>query len=70
MSEHDPAKARYYFMSLHRLIGGVLVLLGLMVVSETLDWSPIVGYALLVVGLLDFFIAPLIFARMWRTPKE
>lgn len=68
MAESDPARARFYFISAHRVLGGIMVLLGLMVLSGTLDWDDAVGWVLLALGLADFFIAPLVFARLWRSP--
>lgn len=72
---HDPApkdtaRARFWFIAAHRIIGAVLVVLGMMAMQGVLDWGKGVGQVLAIVGLTDFFVIPLIFARMWKSiPK-
>lgn len=66
----DPAKGRFYFIAFHRMLGAVLVVLGLLVIEDRIEWPPKVGYALLVLGLVDVFVAPLVLARLWRTPPQ
>jgi hypothetical protein len=65
----DPAKARFYFIAFHRVLGAALVVLGLMVIEGRIDWPEKLGYAFLVLGLVDVFIAPLALARLWRTRR-
>lgn len=66
----DPARARFYFIAAHRVIGAVLIMLGMLAMQGALDWGEGVGKVLAIVGLIDFFIIPLVFARMWRSmPK-
>ena len=65
----DPAKARFYFIGFHRLLGAVLALLGLLVIEDRIDWPTKLGYGLLVLGLFDVFVAPILLARLWRTPR-
>ena len=67
---HDPARARFWFIAAHRIVGAALVVLGMMAMQGVLDWSKGVGKALAIVGLIDFFVIPLVFARMWKSlPK-
>ena len=67
---HDPARARFWFIAAHRIIGAALVILGMMAMQGVLDWGEGVGTVLAIVGLIDFFLIPLIFSRMWRSiPK-
>ena len=65
----DPAKARFYFIAFHRLFGAVLAMLGLLVIEDRIDWPTKLGYGLLVIGLFDVFVAPILLARLWRTPR-
>lgn len=66
----DPARARFWFIAAHRIIGAVLVILGMMAMQGVLDWGKGVGKVLAIVGLIDFFVIPLVFARMWKSiPK-
>lgn len=66
----DPARARFYFIAAHRLVGAVLVILGMLAIEGALDWGRGVGKVLAIVGLIDLFVIPLVFARMWKSlPK-
>jgi hypothetical protein len=64
----DPARAKFIFIAFHRALGAALVIAGLLVVEGRIAWPDKVGYALIVVGLIDVFVAPLVLARLWRTP--
>ncbi|MXO74647.1 hypothetical protein GRI40_05345 [Altererythrobacter aerius] len=66
----DPAKARFYFMAFHRVLGAVLVVLGLLVIEGQIDWPRSAGWAFLGLGLVDVFLAPFLLARLWRTPPQ
>ena len=67
---NDPARARYWFIAAHRIMGAALVVLGFMAMQGVLDWGKGLGQVLAVVGVIDFFVIPLVFARMWRSiPK-
>lgn len=69
-NDGDPARARFWFIAAHRVAGVVLVILGFMAMQGKLDWGEGVGQVLAIVGLIDFFVVPLLFARMWRSvPK-
>lgn len=63
----DPAKARFYFIAGHRVVGVVLLILGIMAMEGRLDWGEGVGKVLAIVGLIDFFLIPLVLARMWKS---
>jgi hypothetical protein len=63
----DAAKARYYFIAAHRVVGAALVILGMMAMEGRLDWGEGVGKVLAIVGIIDFFLIPLLLARMWRS---
>ena len=67
----DPAKARFYFIAAHRVVGVVLLVLGIMAMEGRIDWGEGVGKVLAIVGLIDFFLIPLMLARMWKSlPQE
>ena len=65
----DPAKARFYFLAAHRVIGAVLVILGMLAMQGALDWGKGLGKVLAITGLIVFFVVPLFLARAWRTPR-
>lgn len=69
-ASRDPAKARFYFIAFHRVLGALLAMLGLLVIEHRIDWPVKLGYGLLVIGLFDVFIAPILLARLWRTPRR
>lgn len=69
-TRRDPARARFYFIAAHRVVGAVLIMLGMLAMQGALDWGKGVGKVLAIVGLVDFFVIPLVFARMWKSiPK-
>lgn len=65
----DPAAARFYFIAAHRLVGAVLVGLGMLAMQGALDWGKGLGKVMAITGLIVFFVVPLFLARAWRTPK-
>ena len=65
------ARNRYFALSLVRLSGAVLVLIGIVVTSGRVESLPaIAGYGLIVAGLLDMLLFPRLLARRWRTPPR
>lgn len=69
----DPAIARFAVLQALRLIGALLVLLGTVALSHRipeLDAIPeVAAYAIIAVGLADFFAVPMLLARRWRSPR-
>lgn len=66
----DPARQRFWFIAAHRLVGAVLVMLGMLAMQGALDWRRDLGKVVAIAGLIVFFIVPLVLARMWRSlPK-
>jgi hypothetical protein len=72
MNDQDEALARnrYMIIQMLRIFGVGLTIVGILIVRGKIDLDPIVGYAFIVVGLLDAFGTPLVLARKWRTPPE
>lgn len=68
---HDPARARFWFIAGHRLFGAVLIGLGILAMEGALDWGKDLGKVIAIAGLIEFFLMPLVFARMWKSiPRE
>ena len=65
----DPVRGRSLFLSLQRLIGAGLIMLGMLALNGALDWGQTAGVVLVVVGVIDFAVVPILLARRWRTPK-
>ena len=71
MSDDDTqARARWIALNLMRLSGAALVTIGAVIAVGRTDMPPIAGTVLMLVGLLDATVMPLVFARRWRTPKQ
>ncbi len=67
---NDPAQSRYFAMVAVRFAGVALILLGILVVRRVLELPDVLGYVLLLAGLVGFFVMPSVLARRWRSPKE
>ncbi|MBC2663905.1 hypothetical protein H7F51_00075 [Novosphingobium flavum] len=63
----DPAKKRFIALTLIRWTGVGLVLLGLLINAGKIALPGIVGVVLVVVGLFDAFVMPVILARKWKS---
>ncbi len=67
----DPAAARFAVLQLVRLSGAVLAFIGVLVVSHKIAWLPqlpeAAGYVLIAAGMTDFFVAPLLLAKRWKS---
>ena len=66
------ARNRWMIIQAVRAMGFGLAILGILmargVVDLAGDANQLVGYGLLVIGLLDGFVMPQVLARKWRTP--
>lgn len=70
MAERDPAAGRFLMLQIVRLGGVLMVVIGAMMLAGTLDAPDAVGFALMVMGVVEFFVLPLLLARMWRSGDE
>ena len=68
-STPDRARARYLVISVQRLLGAGLILLGLLALNGALGWGKIAGGVLVILGLVDFAVLPIVLARRWRSPR-
>lgn len=70
----DPAMARWLVIQLLRWIGVAMIVLGILLNEGRLaileSGNDLLGYALIVIGLLDGFVAPVFLARRWRSPDR
>ncbi len=71
MSE-EQAKQRFMILNLVRFSALAFIFAGAANVGGKLlpDLAPTLGYVLLVIGAIDFFLAPVMLKRMWRTPDQ
>ena len=67
----DPAGARFAVLQMVRLSGAVLAFAGVLIIAGKVSWLPrlpeAAGYVLIAVGLADFFVAPMLLARRWKS---
>lgn len=68
--EDDKARGRFMVLQMLRLSGVALVVFGLAVVNGKLGLPAIIGYALIVGGMIDSFVMPAVLARRWKSPLE
>jgi hypothetical protein len=63
------AKARGRFMAISamRLAGVAMILLGIAILQRMVDLPDWAAYLLIVLGMVETFVMPQVFARLWRT---
>lgn len=61
------ARSRFFAIGMLRLGGAVVTMLGLLILAGRIAAPDLAGYLLLVVGLVDFFVVPVLLARRWRS---
>ena len=69
MAQNDPAAARFFALQAIRLSGVVMAVIGALILGKVVDLPQAVGYVLLVVGGLDFFVVPTLLAKKWKSPE-
>jgi hypothetical protein len=65
------AKKRFMILNLVRFSALAFIFAGAANIGGKLmpELMPMLGYVLLVIGAVDFFLAPVLLKRMWRTPE-
>ena len=64
------ARSRFMKLQLIRLSGVAMAMLGAVIISGRLIDMPELGYVLLVLGAVEFFLLPNLVAKNWRTPDQ
>ncbi len=62
----EQAKQRFMILNLVRLVSIGIMAIGVAIIAGKIDVPEAVGYILLVVGLIDYFIMPVIMKRAWK----
>ena len=70
MHEDDLAARRFMLLNVARLLGLVMVGIGVVIISGRLTDNQALGYFLFVAGAGVFFALPLTLARRWKSPDE
>ena len=69
--DDDPARGRFFMLSLVRLTGVGLALLGIALIAKRwIEPAELTGGILVVTGAIDVLVVPLILARRWRSPDR
>ncbi len=66
---NDSAKSRFIVLQVVRLTGIVLGIFGLAILAGKIELPRIAGAMLVIVGVIDAFVAPAILARRWKKPN-
>lgn len=66
------AKSRFLIINLVRFSAILIVFAGAANIGGKLmsEAAPTLGYVLLILGAIDFFVAPVLLKRKWRTPDQ
>lgn len=66
----EVARKRFMLLNLVRFTAVAIIFAGAANIGGKLlpDLSPELGYVLFVVGAIDFFLAPVLLKKSWRTP--
>jgi len=67
---NDAAQLRYQILSLIRLMAAAQVVLGVVIIGGKLGLPYVVGAALVLTGVLEFFLIPRPLAARWKTPGQ
>lgn len=65
------ARKRFMILNLVRFSALAFIFAGAANIGGKLlpELMPVLGYVLLVIGAVDFFLAPVLLKRLWRTPE-
>ncbi|MBO0750150.1 MAG: hypothetical protein J2O44_06960 [Porphyrobacter sp.] len=69
VSDED-ARTRWFVINMTRLVGAVIVVVGILGLRRVIAIPDIAAYAFIAFGLFDVFAVPQILARKWRTPPQ
>jgi len=61
------ARQRFMVLNLVRIMGLALVVAGIAIAEGAIDLPAPVGWVLALVGVVDFFFAPRILSRGWKS---
>jgi hypothetical protein len=68
--KNDPARGRFVAIQAMRWLGIAFVVAGLLTIRGRILLPIEAGYVLVVVGLVDALVMPIMLARRWRSPPR
>ncbi|MBT8428110.1 MAG: hypothetical protein KJO02_08795 [Erythrobacter sp.] len=66
MAEPDPAARKFWILQATRFGAVLMVFIGALIIGKILDLPEAVGYVLLVIGAVEFFLVPRFLMRSWQ----
>ena len=67
MADQDTVARRFWVIQMARLSAFVMVFIGALIVSKIIDLPDFVGYIILVIGLAEFFVVPMVLSKRWKS---
>jgi hypothetical protein len=70
-TEDEIAKRRFFALNAIRISGAMMIAFGLAILANGFaDLPKVVGAGVLIVGLLEFIVAPVLLSRAWKTKAD
>ena len=70
MIDEGLAKRRFAVLNVMRLGGLALVMFGLAITQGVIDLPRELGMAIVVIGMVDFFVLPRLLSKRWRSEEK
>lgn len=67
MADEETVARRFWVIQMARLSAFVMVFIGALIVSKIIDLPDFVGYIILVIGLAEFFVVPMVLSKRWKS---
>jgi hypothetical protein len=64
----DPARQRFVVLTIVRLSGVAIAILGMAILAGKVDLPAVAGYVLTAVGALDALVVPVVLIKAWKSP--
>lgn len=64
------AKKRYMVLNMIRVFAALMVIVGLACATDKVDIpaAHLIGVVLILFGMIDFFVMPMVLAKRWKSP--
>lgn len=64
----EQARKRFFILNILRFSGAIVVMMGLAISAGRLfpDFPPLLGYLFLILGMIEFFLMPLLLKKSWN----
>lgn len=69
MDATDPAAGRFWLIQLARIGAFLMAFAGALIVGQVVEGPALLGYALFVLGAVEYFLVPRFLAKRWKTPE-